>query len=211
LYTFWTLSKPSRDKQLENDVAAYVYQEELRQRIRSFVREALLRLAFRGDVSAIVLNTHSNGTLIALDVVQELPPVAGQKIRAIITAGSPIRKYVDLFKWGKHLAVEPTVVENWVNFYDKKDIVADRLHPHASWLQGTKVRRKDLTGIYHTFDPSSGDTAPIHIHDKQVHNIPNSPVGGLQAHNYWDNTIDFIPKVANIVRNVHNNIPIQVE
>jgi hypothetical protein len=195
-------------RQLENDVAAYVYHNELRQRIRNFVREALLRLAFRDDVSGIILNTHSNGTLIALDVIQEIPPVAAQQIRTIITAGSPIRKYIDLFEWGTYLAVEPTVVENWVNFYDEKDIVADRLHPRASWLQGTKVRKKDLTGVYHTINQSSGDTGPIHIDDQPVDNIPNSPVGGLQAHNYWDNTIDFIPKVAKIVRDIHNNIPI---
>ncbi len=44
-----------------------------------------------------------------------------------------------------------------------------------------------------------------------VDNIANSQGGGLQAHNYWDNTKEFIPKVADIVRNVHNNIPIQVE
>src|SRR5438094_416549 len=43
--------------------------------------------------------------------------------------------------------------------------------------------------------------------DKPVDNITHSQGGGLQAHNYWDNTKEFIPKVADIVRTVHNNIP----
>ena len=201
-------------RQLENDVAAYVCHNELRQRIRSFVLDALLRLASRGDVSGIILNTHSNGTLIALDVVQELPPDAARKIRAIITAGSPIRKYIDFFEWGKHLAVRPTIdqwVKQWVNFYDEKDIVADPLAPRAGWKRGTKLTEEDLIGIYQTFDLATGETGPILIIDKPVDNIKYSQGGGLQAHNYWDNIKEFIPNVADIVRNVHNNIPIQVE
>ncbi len=56
-------------RQLENDVAAYISDNGSRQRVRSFVLDALLRLALRDDVSGIILNTHSNGTLIGLDVV----------------------------------------------------------------------------------------------------------------------------------------------
>lgn len=199
--------------QLENDVAAYVCHNGMRQRVRSFVLDALLRLAFREDVSGIVLNTHSNGTLIGLDVVQELPPFAAGKIRAIITAGSPIRKYVDLFAWGKHLAVRPRIdqwVEQWWNFYDESDIVADPLRPCAGWIRGMEPTQEQLIGIYQSFDMSTGNTAPILIIDKPVQNIPNSPVGGMQAHNYWDNTKEFIPKVAEIVRNVHANVQIPV-
>ncbi len=96
--------------ELKNDVAAYVFHNERRQRVRSFIQDALMRLACRDDVSGIILNTHSNGTVIGLDVVQELPPFATEKIRAIITAGSPIRKYVDLFSWGQNLAVMPKIV-----------------------------------------------------------------------------------------------------
>ena len=201
-------------RQLENDVAAYVCHNALRQRIRSFVLDALLRLAYRDDVSGIILNAHSNGTLIALDVVQELPPDAARQLRAIITAGSPIRKYIDLFEWGNHLAVRPTIdqwVEQWVNFYDERDIVADPLRPRVGWKQGTELTEKDLNGVYQTFNLASGRTGPILIVDKIVDNITNSSGGGLQAHNYWDNTKEFIPMIAEIVRNVHNNIPIQME
>lgn len=191
--------------QLNNDVAAYVCHNGRRQRVRSFILDALLRLALRDDVKGIVLNTHSNGTVIGIDVVQELPPIAAGKIRAIITAGSPIRKYVDLFAWGKHLAVRPKIdqwVGQWWNFYDEKDIVADQLLPYAAWRRGAKLTEEELIGIYQALDLSTGDIDHILIKDKQVHNIPNSPAGGMQAHNYWDNTAEFIPQVAKILRNV---------
>ncbi len=82
-----------------------------------------------------MLNTHSNGTVIGFDVVQELPPYAAEKIRAVITAGSPRRKYIDLFEWGNRVALVP-LLERWWNFYDAKDIVADPLLPDASWIRG---------------------------------------------------------------------------
>ncbi len=191
-------------RQLENDVAAYICDNGSRQRVRSFVLDALLRLALRDDVSAIILNTHSNGTLIGLDVVQELPPLAAKKIRAIITAGSPIRKYVDLFTWGEYLALEHMMapwLAQWWNFYDERDIVADRLLPSAGWKRGTEPTEKQLMGIYQTADPG-GEIIQILINDIPVNNVKNSPGGGIPAHNYWDNTEEFIPQFAEIVRNV---------
>lgn len=188
-------------RQLENDVAAYVYHNGRRQRVRSFILDALLRLAAREDVSGIVLNTHSNGTIIGLDVVQELPPFAAEKIRAIITAGSPIRKYVDIFDWGKHIPTVPKI-ERWWNFWDEKDIVADPLLPAADWKRGEKLTPDQLVGIYQALDPIKGEITPMLINDIQVDNIANSPVGGLRAHNYWDNTKEFIPQVAKLLRDV---------
>ncbi len=195
-------------RQLENDVAAYVCDNGSRQRVRSFVLDALLRLALRDDVSGIILNTHSNGTLIGLDVVQELPPLAAKKIRAIITAGSPIRKYVNLFAWGEYLTLEHTMapwLEQWWNFYDERDIVADQLLPWAGWKRGMEPTKEQLNGIYQVTDPG-GKTIQIGINDIKVNNVKNSPDTGIPAHNYWDNTEEFIPKVAEIVRNVvYNN------
>jgi hypothetical protein len=188
-------------RQLENDVAAYVCDNGRRQRVRSFVLAALLRLAARDDVSAIVLNTHSNGTIVGLDIIQELPPFAAGKIRAFVTAGSPIRKYVDLFAWGKHIFTTPKV-ERWWNFWDEKDIVADPLLPAADWNRSEKPKLDQLVGIYQALDPLKGEITPMLINDIQIDNIANSPVGGLQAHNYWDNTKEFIPQVAKLLRDV---------
>jgi hypothetical protein len=188
-------------RQLENDVAAYVCHNERRQRVRSFVLDALLRLTLREDVAGIVLNTHSNGTIVGLDIIQELPPLAARKIRAFITAGSPIRKYVDLFDWGKHLATIPKV-ERWWNFWDAKDIVADPLLPSADCLRGNQPTSKQLVGIYQALDSNTGEVSPMLIKDILVDNMANSPAGGLQAHNYWDNTKEFIPQVAKLLRDI---------
>jgi hypothetical protein len=188
-------------RMIENDVAAYVSHNEKRQRVRRFVLDALQRLTAREDVSGIVLNTHSNGTVIGLDVVQELPPHAAEKIRAFITAGSPMRKYIDLFEWGNKLALVP-LIERWWNFYDAKDIVADPLLPDSSWIRGTEPTADQLVGIYQAFDPVKGEIMPMHIEDILVHNVPHSPPGALQAHDYWDNTAEFIPKVAELLRDV---------
>lgn len=189
-------------RQFENDVAAYVCHNGRRQRVRSFILDALLRLAFREDVAGIVLNTHSNGTVIGLDVLQELPPIAAKKIRAVITAGSPIRKYVDLFGWGEHLAVVPKI-KRWDNFLDAQDIVADRLRPPAGWKRGDKEpAEEEMVGIYQALDYSKGELSPVPINDIQVNNITNSPVGGLRAHNYWENTKEFIPAVVKILQDV---------
>jgi hypothetical protein len=95
-------------------------------------------------------------------------------------------------------------LDQWLNFYDERDIVADRLGPCAGWKRGTESTEKQLIGIYQATDPS-GEIIPILIKDKLVNNRANSPGGGIPAHNYWDNTEEFIPQVAEIVRNVVDN------
>ncbi|HCI81484.1 MAG TPA: hypothetical protein DHW02_17550, partial [Ktedonobacter sp.] len=103
-------------RQLENDVAGYICHNAMREQVRSFVLDALLRLAYRPDVAGIVINSHSNGTVIALDVLRSLPPFAAKKVCAFVTAGSPLRKYATLFTWGEHIATVP-MVETWKNFW----------------------------------------------------------------------------------------------
>ena len=76
------------------------------------------------------------------------------------------------------------------------------LLPGAAWIRGKEPTKEQLIGIYQAFDLSTGNIAPIIIEDMLVNNVANSPDGGMRAHNYWDNTKDFIPKVANILRDV---------
>ncbi len=125
-------------RQLENDVAAYICRNELRERVRCFVLDALLRLAYRDDVEGIVVNSHSNGTVVALDVLHLLPPCAFAKIKAFITAGSPLRKYIDLFHWGQQIESVNTI-QAWHNFWDARDPVADPLAPPQGWHCGDPI------------------------------------------------------------------------
>src|SRR5260370_12212637 len=122
-------------RNLEDDLACYVCHNEERERVRSFVYEALMRLAYREDVDNIVLNTHSNGTVVAFDVLRHLPQEVTRKIKAFVTAGSPLRKYIDLFHWWNQIQSRYTV-EPWYNFWDPRDPVADPLGPPNSWRVG---------------------------------------------------------------------------
>jgi len=92
---------------LEDDVVTYVCRNELRERVRGFVREVLLRLCGRDDVSGIIINAHSQGTVVAYDVMRELTHEAAGKIQEIITAGSLLRKYTDFFCLGQRGGEHP--------------------------------------------------------------------------------------------------------
>src|SRR5205085_85323 len=87
--------------------------------------DALLRLCFREDVTSIVVNAHSQGTILAYDVLRILPPIAAAKVQGFVTAGSPLRKYADLFYWGTDAGSLCHVP--WTNFWDDTDPVADPL------------------------------------------------------------------------------------
>jgi hypothetical protein len=181
-------------RQLEEDVTTYVCRNDLRERVRAFVREALLRLAYRDDVAGIIVNAHSQGTVLAFDVLRELPPVAAEKVRGFITAGSPLRKYVDLFAWGNEvgsLAMAPA--GTWVNFFDPQDPVADPLHPPAQWRPGAGPDSFPAAeSLLRATDPETGVVTPTLVIDRAVDNMAHSEGGGLQAHNYWDNDREVI-------------------
>jgi hypothetical protein len=182
---------------LEDDVACYVCHNEERERVRSFVYEALMRLACREDVDSIVLNTHSNGTVVAFDVIRHLPEEAIRKIKAFVTAGSPLRKYVDLFHWGRQIQTHYPF-EPWYNFWDRRDPVADPLDPPISWRLGDKIV-PSVENLFSRIDLNSEKPFWIKVDDREVDNVEKSLGGGLQAHNYWDNEEQFVAQLADIV------------
>jgi hypothetical protein len=186
-------------RQLENDVAAYICRNELRERVRCFVLDALLRLAYRDDVEGIVINSHSNGTVIALDVLHLLPPCASAKIKAFITAGSPLRKYIDLFHWGQQIESVNTM-QQWHNFWDARDPVADPLAPPQGWHCGDPITADITSGLFEVVNPNTGEVATIPVTDHKVDNLKNSYGGGLQTHNYWDNDSEFVQPLAQLVK-----------
>lgn len=181
-------------RQVEDDVCAYVSRNDLRERVRSFVRDALLRLAARDDVGSLVLNTHSNGTVIGFDVLRDMPLPSVGKVRTLITAGSPLRKYAELFSWG-HEVGSLSAVGQWRNYFDPRDPVADPLAHPVGWTEGQPF---DLTKLkqFVARPPDVATAVPVLIDDVQVDNIHHSSGGGLQAHNYWDNCEDFIQELA---------------
>lgn len=174
---------------IENDVAMYVVRNDHRERVRSFVHDAILRLCFRSDVRSVVINSHSNGTVIATDVLRQLPPAASTQVRALVTSGSPLRKYNDCFGWGTDFFLSNSTgtpipqIARWTNFWDPHDPVAD-----------------PLDKLFNAFDPQTGTSQPVGIADISVDNLKHSSGGGLQAHNYWDNVSEWIPQLVQILR-----------
>ncbi len=185
-------------RQLENDVAAYVCCDELRERIRSFVTDALLRLACREDVAEIIINAHSNGAVIAYDALRQVPPFVIAKVKAFVTSGSPLRKYVDFFRWGREIESAYTIA-SWLNFWDPHDPVADPLAPPLYWRRETpmQVSRQKLLRYINI---STGKATGINIADIEVDNLRHSKGGGLQAHNYWQNETQFIQPLAALLK-----------
>jgi hypothetical protein len=180
-------------RSLENDVAAYVYRNDLRERVRGFVRQSLLHLVAREDVRAVVVNSHSQGTVLAFDVLKDPAIARSGKIRLFVTAGSPLRKYVDLFHWGTDAGATGGV--EWLNFVDECDPVADQLEPPADWRRGDPLptpMNKTLFEVLH----SDGTISAVRIQDTPVDNVANSLGMDLRAHNYWDNAVDFVPALA---------------
>lgn len=189
-------------RHLEDDVCGYVARNDLRERVKGFVREALYRLAYRDDVARIVVNSHSQGTVVAYDVLRELSYAAIPKVKWFVTCGSPLRKYADLFDWGTEAGCIKEVT-GWTNFWDLKDPVADPLAPPRGWKRGTDPTVLDgSVGLYQALDPNAGRLLPITISDRQVDNLTNSTGGGLQAHNYWDNETEVVRPLSEVLTQV---------
>jgi hypothetical protein len=183
---------------LAKDVVSYLYVNALRERVRAFVRSAISRLAAREDVAAIVVNAHSQGSVIAFDVLRSLPAFATAKLRGFVTAGSPLRKYVTLFRWGADAATIGQAPVEWLNLWDRRDLVADPLAPSATWLRGRPLPAPGH--LLFATDPETGHTAPVLVRDAQVDNAAHAPASPYPAHDYWENRAECVPAIAALLR-----------
>jgi hypothetical protein len=184
---------------VEDDVAAYVARNEHRERVRAFLRDAASRLLTRPDVSGIVVNGHSNGTIMGYDLIGALSPPSAIGVHALITSGCPLRKYVDLLDWGQDAGNMRLMTGPWTNFWDVLDPVADPLAPHFGWKRGDPDRGGPGMCVVH--DPDTGATGAMPTTDISVNNVLDSKGTGLRAHNYWDNP-NFCASAAEILKQV---------
>jgi hypothetical protein len=200
---------------LEDDMATYVARNDLRERVRGFVQDvflALVKLTGEEKMSSLVLNTHSQGTMISWDVLCRMPfeswcdpgEPGRSALSAYVTAGSPIRKYVDLFAWGAQVGQMRPALEaglSWNNFWDCNDPVADPLNPAKAWKPGEPPEEDPPRdqGLLKSRDPDGRDERHVKIVDRLVDNVANSSGGGLQAHDYWNNVEEFVGPLAAIL------------
>jgi len=209
--------------QLEKDVTTYLARNDHRERVRSFVRDALMRLCFRDDVAAVVVNAHSLGTVVAFDALRALPPHAACWVRGLVTAGSPLRKFATLYQWGNEARGIAAMNEpgTWLNFWDPRDPVADPLALPQFWQRGEeppvpdeegryRVPERDrvaggestVPGFFEALNEVTGRYAPVTVRDRAVDNVAHSGGGGLKAHNYWGNEAEVVPPLADLLREV---------
>lgn len=183
---------------VEDDVAAYVTRNEHRERVRGFLRDAASRLLARPDVGGIVVNGHSNGTVMGFDLIAALSPPSAQRVRAFITSGSPLRKYAELLDWGRDAGNIRLMRDKWTNLWDPLDPVADLLSPPFGWKREPNPTLPTVGSMFLVHNPETGDQSEINIIDHQVDNVSDSQGGGLRAHNYWDNDA-FAIEAANVI------------
>ena len=159
--------------------------------MRGFVQEALQKLLEHPQVDVIVVNAHSQGTVLCWDVLCRLPLFDDKlgwtkRIPVFVTAGSPVRKYVDVFSWGHRVGQMAAFKHGelaWRNYYDPCDPVADALDPTP------------LVAV----DRGSGIECHFPIADHRISNVEHSSGGGLQAHDYWNNETEFVAPLGELL------------
>jgi hypothetical protein len=184
--------------QLQDDVASYVYSRRLRRRVQGFVSEVVQRVLARGDVETVVINAHSHGTVVGYDVLQPLSARQLARVGAFVTAGSPLRKYVDFFGWNRDLAGAGEVP--WLNFWDRLDPVADPLAPPQEWRPLTDPTVAPGSAGLFRLRRGGGFAAQAHVADRSVDNVNHVSGGGLVAHDYWANRTQFVPALARVLK-----------
>jgi hypothetical protein len=183
--------------QLEDDVASYVYNRQLHSRVHDFVSDVVERLLARDDIATVVVNAHSQGSVVCYEVLQKLSAKRVGRVGAFVTAGSPLRKYVDFFDLSSDLSGAGEVP--WLNFWDPLDPVADPLTPPREWRPLTDAHvAVGQVGLFRR-RRAGGFTALAHMSDREVNNLANSAGPGLRAHNYWDNQAQFTRHLAGVL------------
>lgn len=140
---------------LAADIAKYVSRNTVRTDVQRVLHEILGERHQEG--APVVLVSHSQGTIIAYDVLRQAG-TCYTNIRTWITMGSPLRKYFAFpLQWGRDQLGVPVELR-WLNLYDPRDIVG-----------------KDLRGAVDWDSPQ-----PM---DEVVDNVTNA----TWAHNHWAN------------------------
>jgi hypothetical protein len=208
-------------RDVEDDAAAYVARNELRERTRDFVREVLIRLVQRGDVTRIVVNGHSQGSILAFDTLRTVPCDVIDKVAAFFTLGTPLRKAVASLGWGQDVGQlralqdwrfgegsvwgrsgAATTTSAWTNLWDRRDPVADPLAPDLTWTRDQKLEPATHPGLFQDVNPQTGHRSDHPVEDCIVDNVHNVSGGGLRAHDYWDNREEVVPRIADRLRHL---------
>jgi hypothetical protein len=114
------------------DAGNYVGRNGVRTAVQNVLHAALAAAHQDAPDVPVVLVSHSQGTIIAYDVLRQAGE-AYPRLRTWITMGSPLGKYLGFpFEWGAlQLGVPPDL--RWVNLFDPQDIVGVELNGMVDW------------------------------------------------------------------------------
>ncbi len=136
------------------DTAAYFFDPDQRRDIQQRLRQILL-----AGVGPYVVVGHSQGSIIAYDVLRDLEKDASFEVPLLVTIGAPLGLEEVQDHLAKPLAV-PRMVKEWWNFADLLDPVAldktlgDEFTPHGKIEDERVVNRNTLQ--ISNFNPHSG-------------------------------------------------------
>ncbi len=158
-------------EQFLRDVAYYLADERMRDLVQGCVRASIAQAQDDGHDELVVVS-HSLGTVVAYDALQQLPP--GVTVRLLVTAGSPLgQKVVRRNLRGPDAGAERRAVPaaltpvgaapGWVNAYDLRDVVAV-VHPLAPLFapSGAPVRDE------RTYNPRGPHSIEDYLADPDV-------------------------------------------
>ena len=117
------LRKPLARLFLENfvkDTAAYFFRSGMRAKIQQRLRDALPT-----DGKPFTLIAHSQGSIVAFEVLASLKRTQNINVETFVTIGSPLGiQEVQDFMVEQTPLVVPSCVKHWLNFADPLDVVA---------------------------------------------------------------------------------------
>ncbi len=161
-----------------NDVANYVSNNGVRLAIQSRLGDKLFEAQARYPGSRIILGSHSQGTIIALDVLRLLGAQLPQ-IAAWVTMGSPFGWY-ETIRWVVPEVDLPHGVK-WLNLYDPNDRVGKELAPLVGRLVSTNQWTAPLPDDVNVNNTGAGLDAHDHWHNPAVLEQYVSLISGLLA------------------------------
>ena len=137
----WVLGKVLKDLAFYYDKNRRIKDRNNKNRLaRTVLMEELEKELIKQDSNRIMLISHSMGTIIAYDVLRDMGRINRKKntnyqVPHVITIGSPLgiahvkKKVYEERKYSKVRLRTPTIVsDRWVNYADRKDIVALDTH-----------------------------------------------------------------------------------
>ena len=129
---------------------AVYYLSENSKKVKSQLEKTLFDIAKSDKVAEIILVSHSLGSVIAFDTLtdrnfQKRMRKNKLAITHFFTVGSPLALF--LLRADTQINVTVPIEEKWINLYDRRDIIASKLHPFFKQCQDFEVKVENANAV----------------------------------------------------------------